>query len=181
MTNILHSSSSDEWYTPAWVIDAVKFVFGGHIAYDPTSSEAAQTIVRATRYSTIDDPALPAEQWPDRWYCNPPYSRASGGAKKWVTQAVISGKVGIMLVNATTDRQWFDMIWKNASAICFLKKRIKFLRAETDCNGETILVPGSSPTHGSCLVLFNANAELKFRFKHAFADSGQIISDWKDD
>lgn len=165
--NVLHSSKSDEWYTPPHIIERVRNVFGGTIDFDPATCEAADKIVRAE--TSLTGCGLDIEWW-GPWFCNPPYSKAAGGCGAWIQQGINSEVPGIMLVNATTDRSWFRLIWDNADLICFLYKRLKFWR---EVDGE--LKPGDSPTHGSCLVLFNAKYEMQLGFLNQFRDIGYIV------
>jgi len=58
------SAESDEWYTPAGVIEAAREVLGG-IDLDPASSETANRTVGAPRYFTEEDDGL-ARDWHGR-------------------------------------------------------------------------------------------------------------------
>lgn len=55
--NAQHSALTGEWYTPPRWIDATSRTLGG-IFYDPCSSAAANTIVRAQHYHTAGNNAL---------------------------------------------------------------------------------------------------------------------------
>ena len=54
----LVESSTNEWYTPPHIVASVKAVFGGGIALDPYSCDAANAIVGATTYFTKDSDAF---------------------------------------------------------------------------------------------------------------------------
>jgi hypothetical protein len=52
---------SDEWYTPAWVIDAARAVLG-QIDLDPASCARAQDVVKAGHYWVREDDSLQQDQ-----------------------------------------------------------------------------------------------------------------------
>ncbi len=168
--NPLHSSKSDEWYTPTYIIERVRAVLGS-IGFDPASCALANKLVGAQTYCSLEGPSGLDVAWLEAWFCNPPYSKAAGGVGRWIQKATESPSCGIMLVNATPDRGWFKTIWEQADAVCFLYKRIRFMRAD-----ETgALEYGPSPTHGSCLVLFSTGAHMNDRFTSTLADLGHTI------
>jgi hypothetical protein len=90
----LHSSKSNEWYTPARYIEAARDVLGG-IDLDPASCAAANEIVRATTYFTKDDDGL-RQSWridgrPSRAWLNPPYGYLDGkksSAGTWAARMI---------------------------------------------------------------------------------------------
>ena len=144
----LHSSESNEWYTPAPVVDLVRFIFDGPIHLDPASNPAANETVAAQAYFDVNQGYDGLEL---RWgrpqhnvFCNPPYGRGTG---KWVDKALREQSKVIMLVNAVPGRQWFQDLAESPLTgwIWFFRRRIKFLDPET-------LEPQDSPTHDSCLV-----------------------------
>lgn len=122
----LHSSLSSSWATPPEIITPARRVLGGRIGIDPASCDLANEIVRAERYFTEETDGL-AQEWDDDWFLNPPYG--AGVTEKWVDRAVEQHikhtKNGILLVNATPDRRWFQQLWNYP--ICFPEKRIRFL------------------------------------------------------
>jgi hypothetical protein len=70
---VLHSSESNEWYTPAKFVNAARKLMGD-IDLDPASSEAANKAVKAGKIFTIDDDGL-SKKWKGRVWLNPPYGR----------------------------------------------------------------------------------------------------------
>lgn len=77
MTNILHSSATQEHYTPADVVEAAREVLGG-IDLDPASCAEANATVRATRYFTRADDGLDRAWGGGRVFLNPPGGTFTG-------------------------------------------------------------------------------------------------------
>lgn len=163
--NILHSSKSCEWYTPARYIAAVYEVMGG-VDVDPASCELANQTIQARQYFTIDDDGL-TQEWRGRVFLNPPYGKTNGKSNQAVWSSALieryrRGEVteAILLVNATPGDKWFTPLWDYQ--ICFTDHRIKFYNAA----GES-----SQPTHSNCFVYLGANCE---RFTSVFSQFGVV-------
>lgn len=83
--------------------------------------------------------------WHGRIWLNPPYSN-------WVPfmQKLAEHNNGIALIFARTETKgFFDWVWPKADSILFLKRRVKFLRAD----GEK----GGSSTAPSVLISYGKN------------------------
>lgn len=169
---LLHSSKTVEWYTPARYIEAARAVMGG-IDLDPASCEQANQIIQAGHYFTEDDNGL-IRDWttdgqPARVWLNPPYGRINGKSgqelfsKKMIAE-YRAGHItaGIMLVNAATDCKWFSPLW--SFPICFTDHRIKFI---SPTNGKA-----KQPTHGSAFIYFGPDPAL---FAATFRRFGMIV------
>jgi hypothetical protein len=74
---ILNSSESAEWYTPARYIAAVREVLGD-IELDPASCADANETVKAKRYFTIEDDGLRQPWAAATLFLNPPYGWHEG-------------------------------------------------------------------------------------------------------
>lgn len=148
--HVLHNSVENEWYTPSKFIEAARTVMNS-IDLDPASCELAQQTVQAGQYFTIDDNGLNKE-WHGNVWLNPPYSKESVGlfAAKLVEETANLSQA-IVLVNNATDTQWFHEIASVATAICFVRGRIKF----NDRNGK----PANTPVQGQVCVYVGGNAE----------------------
>lgn len=74
--NILHSSKTDSWQTPEYIVKSVQDVLGV-IDLDPASSEEANQVIRAKRIITKEENGL-AQDWmglsmaPITVFINPP-------------------------------------------------------------------------------------------------------------
>ncbi len=153
---VLHSSKTNEWYTPPWIIDRARLVMGS-IDLDPASTHQANERIQATKFFT--EYGL-RRLWSGNVWLNPPYGR---NTKFWVEKFLNSSiDQGMMLVNNTTDRSWFKKLWD--LHLCFLYKRVKFL----DHNS----IQQSSPTHGNVLVY---KGYMLASFERIFGEFGRIV------
>lgn len=162
----LQASANNEWYTPAEYIEAARAVMGG-IDLDPASNPIANETVRAAEYFTIEDDGL-SRDWYGRVFLNPPYGRDGGESNQeiWSTRLIGDYEQGevteaILLVNAVTDRAWFQGLWNYP--ICFTNHRIRFY----DPNGEL-----GQPVTGNALVYFGRHCQ---RFAEVFKQFGPVV------
>ena len=108
---------SVEWYTPAWIFDALGILFD----LDPASPHDHPTAVPAANKYTVFDDGLKLP-WSGRVWLNPPYSRVTGA---WVRRMIEHGD-GILLVFSRTDAAWCQQAMTNATAILFVAGRVQF-------------------------------------------------------
>ncbi len=87
MTNVLHSSASNEHGTPATIALAAEQVMGG-IDLDPASTPLFNEIIGAAKIFTAEDNGF-AQLWPGRVFLNPP-----GGLADKEGRRVIRGRAG---------------------------------------------------------------------------------------
>ncbi len=83
--------------------------------------------------------------WIGRVWLNPPYSN-------WVPflEKLKNHNNGISLIFARTETKgFFDHVWENADSILFLKRRVKFVKAD--------LSSGGSSTAPSILIAYGKN------------------------
>lgn len=124
----------NEWGTPVALIEAVRATFGGSIDCDPATHVEAQERVRARTYYTAKDDSLnPDCSWYGKVFLNPPYER--GLIEQFVLKLIIeiaSGRTeeAVVLVNAQTDTQWCQRLFKVCSALCFHTGRVRFLNSD---------------------------------------------------
>ncbi len=112
VSSALFSHKSDDWATPAWLLEGLEWWFGCKF-YDPCPLHA-------------DFDGLKAD-WTDRVYINPPYSNAA----EWVGWGRLHAYIGeclvVMLLPARTDTRWFhDYVLPHAQQVWFLRGRLKF-------------------------------------------------------
>lgn len=129
----LHSSESNEWYTPCEIIEAAREVMG-EIDLDPASCEEANEVVRAANFFTIETDGL-AQKWFGRVWLNSPYGYFNNKpgvscAGVWSHSLLERYKKGeikeaIFLVNANVGDGWWMPLF-NQLPVCLINKRIKF-------------------------------------------------------
>ena len=150
-----------EWYTPAKYIEAARVVLGA-IDLDPASSIAAQQIVQAEKFFTIDDNGLEFD-WYGRIWLNPPYSQPL--IDRFVGKLLgelDNGRTleAILLTNNFTDTEWFHRAERVAASICFTKGRVRFVDPAGD---------RAAPTQGQAFFYFGPHAQ---RFIEVFGEFG---------
>lgn len=124
---------SDEWYTPAYVFDALGCRFELDVAAPPRP-----THVPAHR--SISEASLTAS-WHGFVWMNPPFGgRNSLGP--WLDKFFAHGN-GIALTPDRTSAPWWQKAARQADAMLFVSGKIKFERPD----GST----GKSPSNGTTL------------------------------
>jgi phage N-6-adenine-methyltransferase len=160
-----------EWYTPQNILEAAAEVLGA-IDLDPASSAAQQAhaAVKATRYFTIADNSL-EQRWRGRVFCNPPYAR--GWIDVFVEKMVSAYRAGdmsagILLTNSSTETDWWHRAAAACDALCFHKRRIRFLKVV-----DGALTRGSSaPSHPHTFFYFGDDVR---RFAQVFRRFGLVL------
>lgn len=128
-------SSTNEWYTP-------KEIWGklGHFDLDPCAPVHPFQHIAENEYNAETNGL--AHDWEGRVWLNPPYSHplVDGFIKK-----MCNHNNGIALLLSRCDQaMWHDLIFPTASALLFIRGRIKFLMPD----GST----GQSAGCGSVLI-----------------------------
>ena len=163
--NVMHSSESNEWYTPKRYADLAHAVMGG-IDLDPASCQAANQNIQANRIFDIDDGGFD-RKWSGRVWLNPPYGRGDDGSNQaaWSQKLIAEYKSGnvseaMLLVNAATGNKWFADLWE--FPICFVDHRIRFVSPQGQ---------NSQPTHSNVIVYLGENTR---RFIEVFSEIGVV-------
>ncbi len=168
VTNKAHvgnATGENEWYTPSIYIEAARSVMGT-IDIDPASTEAANKIIKAKRYFTIQDDGR-THQWIGNVWMNPPYSQPLvADFCNLLVEKIKTGetKSACVLVNNATETNFFQAMLAVCNALCFIKGRIKFI--------DTMGVESGAPLQGQALFYFGDNLEL---FKSLFRPFGVIL------
>jgi len=139
--------SSDEWYTPRWLIDAL-----GPFDLDPCAPLNPPYRIAPLTYNIRQDGLVC--RWPSEAlvWLNPPYSREPLRA---FCEKMAAHNNGIaLLINRQDNLLWQEVIFPTAKSMIFLRHRIKFVRPD-----------GSSgnPFVGSCLVAWGKEADERLR------------------
>ncbi|MFG6721706.1 DNA N-6-adenine-methyltransferase [Burkholderia pseudomallei] len=109
---------SVEWYTPAWIFDALALQFDT----DPCSPHDMESSVPARTKFTVFDDGL-KQPWHGRVWMNPPYGRTT---PLWMRRFIAHAN-GIALVFSRTDALWCQEALRTADACLFVAGRIDFV------------------------------------------------------
>lgn len=67
------------------------------------------------------------DEWADRNYVNPPFSKISKWLEKGVNEMLVHGRLSVFLITARTNsKYWFEWVYPYAAEIRFLEKGLKF-------------------------------------------------------
>ena len=131
---------TEEWLTPRFILDAL-----GPFDLDPCAPENRPWDT-ARRHYTIAQDGL-SRRWSGRVFLNPPYGPET---QSWLRQMALHGN-GIVLTFARTDTAWFaESVWGSASALYFLRGRMRFCStdgepSEGTAGAPSVLIAYDSP------------------------------------
>lgn len=167
--HVSRNSGENEWYTPIKYIELARKVMGS-IDLDPASSEAANEIVKAGQYFTMENDGL-IQEWFGNVWLNPPYTQPLiVKFSEAVIEKFESKKINqaIVLVNNATETGWGQKLLKYCSLVCFVNGRIKFI----DKNKKSL----GTPLQGQMILYFGKNTK---KFQEEFKKVGIIL--WKEE
>lgn len=128
--------SSDEWYTPEYILDAARQVMG-FIELDPASTEEANRYVKAQRIYTKDNNALEQDWQAMTVWLNPPYGRNHNVSiiRLFIEKLkyhYLRGDVGqaIILTTADIDELWWRQLVPYP--VCFPDHKVYYFRPGKD-------------------------------------------------
>lgn len=126
---------SDNWYTPAYVFDALGCTFDMDVAAPPGGEG---TFVPTSAW--LSERSLERD-WAGFVWMNPPFGGRNGLAP-WLDKFFAHGN-GIALTPDRTSAPWFRTAWTEADAVLFTPK-IRFIRPDGSA--------GVSPSNGTALL-----------------------------
>lgn len=115
---------NQEWMTPDYVLDPVRRALGGWIELDPCTMPSNP--VSADRFYALPDDGLYEDWSAATIYVNPPYGEAR---VPWIMRCIEASRCGsrvVLLVPAATDTRAFQLAASEATALVFLRGRVKF-------------------------------------------------------
>ena len=130
-------NSTDEWYTPIELINSL-----GSFDLDPCAPEVPLWRTATTMFDKNVDGLK--QDWFGRVWLNPPYSRPL--IEQFVNRMVEHNNGIALLFNRCDSKMFIDVILEKATAIKFLKGRIKFYKKDG--------TRGGSPGCGNILIAF---------------------------
>lgn len=130
----------EAWHTPKEIIDAARRVLGD-IDLDPASNPKANEVIGAKVFYTKEDDGL-SQEWYGRIWLNPPYSNKppfeNSVIQRFANKLAESNfEAAIVLVNNSTETQFFQTFAQFSDAICFTDRRVNFLHGETNKAGRS--------------------------------------------
>lgn len=130
-------NTTDVWLTPPSLINAL-----GKFDLDPCCPNNLPWVTAKKIYSLESGENGLELPWAGRVWLNPPYSNWGCFLKK-----LKEHNNGIALIFARTEtRAFFDYVWAGAHSLLFLKRRVKFVKAD--------LSGGGSSTAPSVLIAY---------------------------
>jgi len=166
---IQHSSKTNEWYTPPFILDAVRETLG-EINLDPASNAIANENVGANHYYTKDDDGL-NQPWFGNVFVNPPGGKLGNKSltKLFWEKAVkeyLAGKTEQTIFLAfsiellqTSQSFHLPSYHTGNYPVCIPSKRIAFLNSEGNQQKQ--------PSHANCIIYLGDRVwSFEKNFKH---------------
>lgn len=183
--SVKHSMRSVEWYTPPDVVELCRAALGGFIELDPASCDAAQAIVQAQGYSTIEKPC---EDWDAvTIFCNPPSPPMPWWAQCESARNLYGSRVAFVCYSLEQLSQIARLGYPRGAVVCIPPKRLRYYATARDlaakareAAGRAILSlradallakaakfeaeppdslhPGDAPPHASAIVLLGGDS-----------------------
>ena len=138
-------ASTDERYTPRWIIDLL-----GPFDTDPCSPVVLPYEIAPISYNEEQNGLT--HDWQGVVWMNPPYSRKP--LRQFCEKMARHGNGLALLVNRQDNLLWQEVIFPSARSMLFMRHRVKFLRPD----GTT-----GSPFFGSCLVAWGDECDRRLR------------------
>jgi phage N-6-adenine-methyltransferase len=117
-----HELSTDDWYTPPYIFDALGLEFD----LDPAAPPGGVPWIPAARHYSVAEDGL-SQPWEGRVWLNPPYSKPW----PWVRRLMEHGD-GICLIPGDSSVAAWQEAAQAADAVCFVAGRMKFVQPGND-------------------------------------------------
>jgi len=146
-------TGKDEWLTPPELIKAL-----GKFDLDPCSPIKRPWNTAKHHYNINDNGLL--MPWEGRVFCNPPYGNQ---AVKWLEKCALHDNAIALTFARTETRMFFSCVWEKATAILFIKVRIKFYHV-TGKQGNSAGAPSVLIAYGEENAEILKNCPIKGKF-----------------
>jgi len=138
------AGKTDEWYTPAYIFDAL----GVRFDLDVAAPEEGPRHVPADRWLSPSNNGLTSD-WRGLVWMNPPFGHQST-KRAWLKKFFEHGN-GIALLPDRTSAPWWQEYAPKADAVLFVAPKVKFERpdgslGESPGTGTTLLASGGTAT-----------------------------------
>lgn len=149
------SGRSDEWYTPAFIFDALAVTFD----LDVAAPEGGPLHVPCRRWIDKTQDGLKCDWWQGFVWMNPPFGGRNSLAP-WLDKFFRHGN-GIALTPDRTSAPWWQDAASSADAMLLTRGKIKFLRPDGSVGrspgaGVTLWASGAE----GCAALMRAEVQL---------------------
>lgn len=167
-----------DWQTPPHLLDCVRAYFGGQIPFD--AATAIDNPCGALRFCAPTAELLPklvnggmhvstdglTYKWPRQVWVNPPYGKAT---REWLPKIAQEARAGCEMVGLLSCARWeqayFMDMFSQANAVCFIRKRVKFINPAT---GDAV----GGNTYANMFIGWNVDLAA---WERAFSEIGQCI------
>jgi hypothetical protein len=112
-------TGKDEWLTPPELIKSL-----GEFDLDPCSPINRVWDTAKKHYTILDNGLI--QEWEGAVWCNPPYGNQ---AKEWLEKCSRHNNCIALTFARTETNMFFHYVWEMATAIFFIKGRLKFYHA----------------------------------------------------
>ena len=116
-----NEGATNVWLTPPEIIARL-----GKFDLDPCAAPEPRPWPTATQHIALPDDGLTAK-WDGRVWCNPPYGPHVGA---WMHKMTVHRQGTALIFARTETAAWQNEIWPNATAILFMRGRIRFHRPD---------------------------------------------------
>ena len=153
--------AGDEWYTPAWLFDALGLRFDVDVCA-PLDPRFVST--PASRFYTLVDDGL-AQPWHGLVWCNPPYSNPTPWAER-----MIDHNYGVLLSHVPINGLWALRAWWQCSALRLLQG-MEFVRptGELQRPGYWLHLVAFGDEAGAALRAMTVDDSVRERFQPSAA------------
>ena len=136
-------TTSDDWYTPAWVFDGLGLTFDLDVA---APVGGCPWVPASRHYSESDDGLL--QPWDGLVWCNPPYSAPTAWCRRWAAHTD-----GLILLRADLSVGGPFAAFSAADGVWVPKRRLQYVNGSGGkCNAITfstvLLARGAAATDG---------------------------------
>lgn len=173
--HILHSSNSNEWYTPNFIVEMAREVLG-NISLDPASCPEANLTIKASQIFTKEDDGL-SKEWSGIIFINPPGNKVKNKSQSilfWEKLMKSRDTIDDAIFIAFSIEQLQSSQGKGVPSMgeftfCVPSKRLKFKKPEGELNNQ-------APSHSNMIVYVPGQADRTEEFIKVFSKIGVIVN-----